>query len=53
MEMLWQLPEMVHSLQKEVFFYPPEEMVPKKQQQVLIFLWETNKRSQISREIFF
>ena len=36
-EMLWQLPEMVHSLQKELFFYPPEEMVPKKQQQVLIF----------------
>ena len=33
-EMLWQLPEMVHSLQKELFFYQPEEMMPKKQHKV-------------------
>ena len=34
-EMLWQLPEMVHSLQKELFFYQPDKMVPEKQYQVL------------------
>ena len=34
-EMLWQLPEIVHSLQKELFFYPPEKLMPEKQHQVL------------------
>ena len=37
-EMLWQLPEMVHSLQKELYFYLPEEMVSKKRYQVFKFL---------------
>ena len=31
---LWQLPEMVSSLQKDVFFFQPEEMVTKKEYKV-------------------
>ena len=38
-EMLWQLPEMVSSLQKELFFYPPEEVVPKKEHEVILILF--------------
>ena len=33
-QMLWQLPEMVSSLQKDVFFFEPEEMVTKKEHKV-------------------
>ena len=29
-EMLWQLPKIVHSLQKQLIFYPPEDTVREK-----------------------
>ena len=45
-EMLWQLPEIVHSLQKELYFYPPEKTVPEKQYQVLkIILMKSKSRA--------
>ena len=32
--MLWQLPEMVSSLQKDIFFFEPEEIITKKEHKV-------------------
>ena len=52
-EMLWQLPEMVHSLQKELFFYPPEEMVPKNHNQVLKVFTMKIKSENIINKMFF
>ena len=34
LKMLWQLPEMVSSLQKDVFFFQPEEMITQNEYKV-------------------